>query len=161
MKERIPTLVVNRDKPRNLSFGLYFGLWSWDFFYWLGMIQGHKLDHLDFFDNVLLEHVGLPHVFPLAFFPPGLEGGGPWAFSNSPESKLPFAFLDSGLGLWTGTLTQACQYALKNEYWGRFNYGKKELIEKKKTQPSQYGKLLSACWVVIDRNSLTWYHEVG
>ena len=36
------------------------------------MTQGHQLDHLlpllkPFFDKVLLEHVGLPHVHPLTF----------------------------------------------------------------------------------------------
>ena len=40
-----------------------------DFFYGVGMTQGYQLDQLrllyHFFDNVLLELVGLPHVLPL------------------------------------------------------------------------------------------------
>ena len=58
---------VDRDKPRNLEFGL----WTLDFFYELRMTQGYQLDHSlskrllkHFFDNVLLEHVGLAvHLF--------------------------------------------------------------------------------------------------
>ena len=54
--------------------GLYqvHGLWTLDFFYRLWMTQGYQLDHSlsqrlskHFFDNVLLEHVGLIRVLPL------------------------------------------------------------------------------------------------
>ena len=52
-----------------------FGLWSWSFFYRLEMTQNYHLDHLlslrllkSFFDNVLLEHVGLPHVLPFVVY---------------------------------------------------------------------------------------------
>ena len=54
---------------RNLDFGLL----TLDFFYGLRMTQGYQLDHSllqrllkHFFDNVLLEHVGLILVLPLA-----------------------------------------------------------------------------------------------
>ena len=54
---------------RNLGFGLL----TLDFFYGLRMTQGYQLDHSllqrllkHFFDNVLLEHVGLILVLPLA-----------------------------------------------------------------------------------------------
>ena len=65
-----------------------FGLW----FMVLGPTGPLKsLRHLKpSFDNILLEHVGLP---------------------QSPNS--PF-FLDLGLGLWTGTWTRACQYISTN-----------------------------------------------
>ena len=60
---------VNRDKPRNLNFGL----WTFNFFYGLRMTQGYQLDHSKsqrllkyFFDKVLLDHVGLIRVLPLA-----------------------------------------------------------------------------------------------
>ena len=50
-----------------------FGLWTFDFFYGLGMNQDYQLDHSlslrhlkPFFDNVLLDHCGLPHVLTLA-----------------------------------------------------------------------------------------------
>ena len=48
-----------------------FGLWFMDFALW--MTQGYQLDHslsqrllTNFFDNVLLEHIGLIRVLPLA-----------------------------------------------------------------------------------------------
>ena len=54
---------------RNLNVGF----WTLDFFYGLWMTQGYQLDHSlsqrllkYFFDNVLLEHVGLIRVLPLA-----------------------------------------------------------------------------------------------
>ena len=60
---------VDRDKPRNLDFGL----WTLDFFYGLRMTQGYQVEHSlsqrllkHLFDNVLLEHVGLICVLPLA-----------------------------------------------------------------------------------------------
>ena len=49
------------------------GLWTLDCFYGLRMTQGYQLDHSlsqrllkHFFNNVLLEHVGLFRVLPLA-----------------------------------------------------------------------------------------------
>ena len=49
------------------------GLWTLDFFYVLRMTQGYQLNHSlsqrllkHFFDNVLLDHVGLILVLPLA-----------------------------------------------------------------------------------------------
>ena len=50
------------------------GLWTFDFFYGLGMTQGYQLYHSlsdsllkHLFDNVLPEHGGLPHILPLAY----------------------------------------------------------------------------------------------
>ena len=64
-------LAVNRDKPRNLKLELC--ICSWDFIYGLGKTQYYQLNQFlslrllkPFFDNVLLELGGLPHVFPLA-----------------------------------------------------------------------------------------------
>ena len=66
------------------------------------MHSGYQLDHLlslrllkPFFDNVLLEHGGLPQVLPLAVH---LD------FSDNPEAKFPFPYfgIDSwGFGAWT------------------------------------------------------------
>ena len=52
---------------------LNFGFWTRGLLFGLGMTQGDQLDHSlllilpkPLFDNVLPEHVGLPHVLPLA-----------------------------------------------------------------------------------------------
>ena len=57
VNENLNQTGVDRDKPRNLDFGL----WSLDFFYGLRMTKGYQLDHSlsqrllkYFFDNVLL-----------------------------------------------------------------------------------------------------------
>ena len=59
-------LSFDRDKPRNLEFEL----WFIDFgpLLWTGVINWTTHYHSDkhFFDNVLLEHGGPPHVLPLA-----------------------------------------------------------------------------------------------
>ena len=106
---------------------LDFGLWTLDFFYGLRMNQGYQLDHSlsqrlfkDFFDNVLLEHVGLIRVLPLAvhlFFTLSCLRGPSclkvveWVAHKiietalSPNSSFPLG-LDLGLGL--GLVNKVC-----------------------------------------------------
>ena len=73
----------------------------WTLVYSLGtsfIDSGYQLDSLSFrllkpfFDNVLLEHVGLPHVLPLAAHL--AVGLGIWCGNliDSLESKFPFSF---------------------------------------------------------------------
>ena len=97
-KSRVNQTRVDRDKPRNLDFGAL-DLWTLDFFYGLRMTQDYQLDHSlsqrllnYFFDNVLLEHVGLIQKI--------LET------AQTPNSSFHF-LCDLGLGL--GTWTRACQ----------------------------------------------------
>ena len=65
-------LADDRDKPRNLKLGLC--ICSWDFIYGLGITQCYQLNQFlslrllrPFFDNVLIEPGGLPHVFLLTW----------------------------------------------------------------------------------------------
>ena len=101
---------VDRDKPRNLEFGLL--LWT----------QGYQLDHLQslrllkhFFDNVLLELLGLPHVFPhavhLIFCVDQVEGVilcRPYSLSSF-LSVVPWLILTSTLEMWLGTVRTSVQ----------------------------------------------------
>ena len=106
---------IDRVKLRNLEFGLLL--------YGLRMTQGYQLDHSlsqgllkhkTFFDNVLLEHVRLTGVLPLAvhLFLCVVQVEGVILShtisetAQSPNSSFPFLF-DFGLGL--GTWTHACQ----------------------------------------------------